>query len=171
MHKVDIVFDCYDVDLLPRISSLIRMIDGVHPPPQCGRGRPRMLCLSPPSVARFYQDPRRRLSKGKSTITCALRPPETESKPGTTCWTQASPFLVPFATASTMRNRRLSGKVESSHQDRQGALWCVLARSRHRVGAKPTQVAVSHGPGIEPCGGNRQRARRCVGTKGDEVQW
>ena len=28
---------------------------------------------------------------------------------------------------------------------------CDLARLRNRVGVNPTQVAVSHGPGIEPC--------------------
>jgi len=31
-------------------------------------------------------------------------------------------------------------------------MWgCDLARSRNRVGANPTWVAVSHGPGIKPC--------------------
>ena len=28
---------------------------------------------------------------------------------------------------------------------------CGLARSRSLVGEKPIQVAVSHGPGIQPC--------------------
>jgi len=34
---------------------------------------------------------------------------------------------------------------------------CGLARPRSLVGGKPTQVAVSHGPGIQPCrhSGNR----------------
>jgi len=31
------------------------------------------------------------------------------------------------------------------------SISCGLARSRSLVGEKPTQVAVSHGPGIEPC--------------------
>jgi hypothetical protein len=32
-----------------------------------------------------------------------------------------------------------------------GLRGCDLARSRNRVGANPTQVTASHGPGIEPC--------------------
>ena len=33
-----------------------------------------------------------------------------------------------------------------------GYVWgCDLARLRNRVGANPTRVAVSRGPGIEPC--------------------
>jgi 2'-5' RNA ligase len=47
----------------------------------------------------------------------------------------------------------------------QGPLWCVPARARSRVGESPTQLAVSRGPGIEPCGGNWQQARRCVGLR------
>ena len=31
------------------------------------------------------------------------------------------------------------------------SISCGLARSRSLVGEKPTQVTVSHGPGIEPC--------------------
>jgi len=31
------------------------------------------------------------------------------------------------------------------------SISCGLARSRSLVGEKPTQVAVSHGPGIQPC--------------------
>jgi hypothetical protein len=34
---------------------------------------------------------------------------------------------------------------------------CGLARPRSLVGEKPTQVAVSHGPGIQPC--------RCSGNR------
>ena len=36
------------------------------------------------------------------------------------------------------------------------SISCGLARSCSLVGEKPTRVAVSHGPGIEPCrcGGN-----------------
>jgi hypothetical protein len=34
---------------------------------------------------------------------------------------------------------------------------CGLARARSLVGGNPTQVAVSHGPGIQPC--------RCSGNR------
>ena len=37
------------------------------------------------------------------------------------------------------------------------SISCGLARPRSLVGEKPTQVAVSHGPGIEPC--------RCSGNR------
>jgi hypothetical protein len=37
------------------------------------------------------------------------------------------------------------------------SISCGLARPRSLVGGKPTQVAVSHGPGIEPC--------RCSGNR------
>ena len=43
-------------------------------------------------------------------------------------------------------------------QERNGVtISCGLARPRSLVGEKPTQVAVSHGPGIQPC--------RCSGNR------
>jgi len=45
--------------------------------------------------------------------------------------------------------------------DAVSSISCGLARPRSLVGEKPTQVAVSHGPGIQPCrcSGNRAYQR------------
>jgi hypothetical protein len=52
---------------------------------------------------------------------------------------------------------KVAARPDRTHNPSDEACWvsrlrgCDLARSRNRVGANPTRVAVSHGPGIEPC--------------------
>jgi hypothetical protein len=58
-------------------------------------------------------------------------------------------FFIRKALGSNLQNSIKHKEVSS--------ISCGLARPRSLVGGKPTQVAVSHGPGIEPC--------RCSGNR------
>ena len=69
-----------------------------------------------------------------------------------TCHATGAHFLLPeMACGSGVASSIVNPQAEVS------SIRCGLARSRSLVGGKPTQVAVSHGPGIQPC--------RCTGNR------